>query len=228
LRRQVLATLADPDHYRVEGETGDMVADHLGDRGLVIGVFAEDVLVAYGALGLPGPGEVNRGADLPLPASELARVAHVTSAMVAPACRGLRLHPWLVRRRLEIGAGLGRRHFLTTVSPRNHPSWGNLVACGLHVKRLVVTGGGLTRYLVHRELGVTARFEAAAALPCALWDLDRQRAFLACGRWGWARGRDPAGQPCLMFAPPILTPDPEASGPEASGPEAPRSREPRP
>jgi GNAT superfamily N-acetyltransferase len=206
LRRQVLATLADPDHYRVEGEVGDMVAEHLGGRGLVIGVFdpAVDGLIAYGALGLPGPGDANRGADLPLPPSEWPRVAHLTSSMVLPAYRGHQLHRWLLERRLEVGAELGRRHFLTTVSPRNHPSWGNLVANGLYIKRLVVVGGGLVRCLVHRDLAVTARFDADAATPCALSDHDRQRELLRDGQWGWEKGRGPAGQPCMMFGHPLF------------------------
>ncbi len=205
LRRQVLASLPDPDYYRIEGETGDMLTDHLGDRGFVIGVFnPEGALMAYSALGLPGPGDVNRGTDLPLPASEWPQVAHLTSAMVAPSHRGHKLHLWLLEQRLEIGARLGRRHFLTTVSPRNHPSWGNLVAHGVHIKRLIMVRG-LVRCLVHRDLAATVRFDAAAGIPCDLADIDRQRELLACGQWVWDKGRSPTGQPCMMFGHPLFS-----------------------
>ncbi len=208
MRRQVLASLSDPDYYRIEGETGDMVAEHLGPRGLVIGVFdpQKDALIAYGALGLPGPGDMNRGADLPLPAAEWPSVAHLASTMVLPAYRGHRLHRWLLERRLKIGAERGRRHFLTTVSPRNHPSWGNLVAGGLYIKRLVVVGDGLVRGLAHRDLRMEVRFDAAAAIPCDVSDLDRQRALLADGQWVWDKGRTATGHPCMIFGRPMIRP----------------------
>ena len=132
LRRLVLESLPHPDYYRVEGESSDFVAKILtpGSKahGLILGVFQKEILMAYGALEFPGPGEVNRGVDLSLPVDQLPLVAHMTSAMVAPSHQGRGLHDFLIAARLEAGVAQGRRHFLTTVSPRNHPSWGNLVA----------------------------------------------------------------------------------------------------
>ncbi len=200
LRQHVLETLENPDYYRVEGETGDWITDHFAGRGVVIGIFAEKALVAYGALGLPGPGEPNRGADLPLPPTEWPWVAHLTSVMVAPSHRGYALHPWLLAQRLKIGTERGRRHFLTTVSPRNHPSWGNLVAHGVYIKRLIQVGD-LVRCLVHRDTAETVRFEGAETCPC--WDFDRQRALLADGQWVWGKDEGSDGQALMRFGRPI-------------------------
>ncbi len=206
LRRAVVAALDDPNLYRLEAEAPGMIANHLGDKGVIIGVFAEGALIAYGALGLPGSGDLNRGTDLGLPEAELPLVAHLQSAMVLPAYRGRRLHRWLLDQRVAVGTDLGRRHFFTTVAPHNHPSWGNMVSRGLFVKGLVVVGGGAVRCLLHRDLQVTAQFDGSAAIQCALPDLGRQRTLLAAGLWVWDKGRSPTGEPCMVFGHPTLMP----------------------
>lgn len=150
-RRAVIATLADPDHYNIAGEVGDFVLDHLGPRGLTAGIFHGETLVAYGAIGLPGPGDPNRGIDMGLPESEWGQVAHMASAMAAPDMRGRGLHHWLIDWRIAVADAFGKRHLLTTVSTRNHASWGNLATHGLHPKRRLTIGPGLIRFLVHRD-----------------------------------------------------------------------------
>ena len=121
--------------------------------------------------------------------------------MVAPSHRGYTLHPWLLAQRLRIGAERGRRHFLTTVSPRNHPSWGNLVAHGVYIKRLIHVGD-LVRCLVHRDTAMTVRFEGSEI--CSYLDFDRQRALLADGQWVWGKDEGSDGQVLMRFGRPIL------------------------
>ncbi|PWC37539.1 GNAT family N-acetyltransferase [Azospirillum sp. TSO35-2] len=189
-RVRVVATLEDPDHYRMAGEVGNFVADHLGDRGLTAGVFRGGRLVAYGALGLPGADDPNRGRDLDLPEAELGSVAHMSSAMVDPSERGRGLHHRLIDWRIEVAEALGRRHLLTTVSPRNHCSWGHLAGHGIYPKRLVRVGGDLVRLLVHRDFTTDPIFDPATAELVAIEDL--------AGRWdvferGHVWGRVAAG-----------------------------------
>ncbi len=174
-RLRVVATLADPDHYRMAGEVGNFVADHLGDKGVTAGIFRGDRLIAYGALGLPGPDDPNRGRDLDLPEDELALVAHMSSAMVAPEERGRGLHHRLIDWRLEVAQALGRRHLLTTVSTRNHCSWGHLASHGLYPERLIRVGGDLVRLLVHHDVLAEPAFDPASAVLVAVEEL--------CGRW---------------------------------------------
>lgn len=174
-RVRVVATLDDPDHYRMVGEVGNFVADHLGDKGVTAGIFRDGRLVAYGALGLPGPDDPNRGRDLDFTDDELAQVAHMSSAMVDASERGRGLHHRLIDWRLEVSQALGRRHLLTTVSPRNHRSWGHLANHGLYPRRLVRVGGDLVRLLVHLDVQTTPIFDNATAELVPVEEL--------CGRW---------------------------------------------
>lgn len=186
-RRRVVETLDDPDHYRMAGEVGDFVADHLGRRGLTAGIFLGDAMVAYGALGLPGPGDPNRGRDLPLPEDELPLVAHMSSAMVDPAVRGRGLHHRLIVWRLAAATALGRRHVLTTVSPRNHRSWGHLASHGLYPVRLVRVGGDLVRLLVHRDALASPVFDTATAALVPVEELGGRWDVFDGGQQVWAR-----------------------------------------
>lgn len=195
-RVRVVATLEDPDHYRMAGEVGNFVADHLGDRGLTAGIFRQDGhsgsrLVAYGALGLPSGDDPNRGRDLDLPEAELPWVAHMSSAMVDPSERGRGLHHRLIDWRIEVAEALGRRHLITTVSTRNHRSWGHLAGHGIYPKRLIRVGGDLVRLLVHRDFAADPVFDTASAELVAVEEL--------AGRWdvferGHVWGRVAAGE----------------------------------
>ncbi|CBS86358.1 GNAT family N-acetyltransferase [Azospirillum lipoferum] len=183
-RVRVVATLEDPDHYRMAGEVGNFVADHLGEKGLTAGIFRHEGrsgdgsggrLVAYGALGLPSGKDPNRGRDLDLPEAELPWVAHMSSAMVDPSERGRGLHHRLIDWRIEVAEALGRRHLITTVSTRNHRSWGHLAGHGIYPKRLVRVGGDLVRLLVHRDFTADPIFDTASAELVAVEEL--------AGRW---------------------------------------------
>ncbi|WP_042701460.1 hypothetical protein [Azospirillum sp. B506] len=184
-RVRVVSMLEDPDHYRMVGEIGDFVADHLGCGGLTAGIFRKGALVAYGALGLPADGDANRGRDLDLPEAELCRVAHLSSAMVDPGERGRGLHHRLIDWRIAVAEALGRRHLVTTVSARNHRSWSHLTAHGLYPKRLVRVGGDLVRLLLHRDLTGDPVFDPASAELVAVEDLaDRWDIFERGQVWG--------------------------------------------
>lgn len=190
-RRRIVATLDDPDHYRVAGEVGDFVTDHLNRRGVTVGLFLGPELVAYGALGLPGPDDPNRGRDLPLPESDLPRVAHLSSAMVDPTLRGRGLHHRMIDWRLAVADGIGRRHTLTTVSPRNHRSWGHLAAHGVCPKRLIDVGakggGGLLRLLVHRDAAALPVFDPASASLVPVEELAGRADLFDRGERVWCR-----------------------------------------
>ncbi len=186
-RLSVVATLDDPDHYRMAGEVGNFVADHLGDKGLTAGIFRDGRLIAYGALGLPGPDDPNRGRDLGLPEDELPLVAHMSSAMVEVGERGRGLHHRLIDWRLEVAHTLGRPHLLTTVSPRNHRSWGHLAEHGLLPRRLVQVGGDLVRLLVHRDARVDPALDTTTALLVPVETLGSRWDVFDRGGRVWAR-----------------------------------------
>lgn len=207
-RARIVAGLPDPDFYRMAGESGDFVRDHLSGPdggGVVAGVFDQSgEMAAYGALGLPQPGMLNRGEQLGLPVGELPLVAHISSAMVRPDWHGNGLHHRLLDWRISVAALSGRRHLLTTVSPRNHQSWGHLAAHGILAKRLIDVGGGLIRLLVHRDLtrAPQAVADLAAHRRIAVERLADQSALFDAGCWLWRRERQ-GDAVFAVLAPPI-------------------------
>lgn len=188
-RLSVVERLADPDHYRMAGEVGDFVAEHLGLVGLTAGVFDGPRMAAYGALTLPDADGFNRGHDFGLEGVELEHVAHVASAMVDPDYRSKGLHHRLIDWRIALAGALGRWHLFTTVSPRNHQSWGHLAAHAIYPKRLIQVGNGLMRLLVHRDLRGRPSIDPDALEVCPVDALSLRRDLFDDGFWVWGRCR---------------------------------------
>ena len=216
MRRLVIGTLGDPDHYVPEDDR--FVIDHLGAAGQTYGVFDGSDLVAYGAIGLPGPGHENLGEALGLSEAQWPAVGHLASAMVRPGKRGIGLHRWLIQQRMDALAKRGRRHLIAMVSPRNWASWHNLSRYGFYVKRIATMYGSLTRYLMHRDAAAAPVVFASPVSHCPAEDIETQRRLLADGYWGvdpelagltvpmigYARPLSVAGHPSPM--PPPLSP----------------------
>ncbi|WP_431854346.1 GNAT family N-acetyltransferase [Azospirillum sp.] len=189
LRGRVIQTLDHPDFYQPAAEYGNFVTDHLNVAGVTVGLFLGTELVAFGALGLPGagPDTVNRGRDLPLPEAELLQVAHLSSAMVDPNLRGRGLHHWTIDWRLGVADRIGRRHALTTASPRNHRSWGHLAAHGLYPRRLIGVNSGILRLLMHRDSMAEPVFDPATASLVTVEDLADRADLFERGEQVWCR-----------------------------------------
>lgn len=163
LRREVVSRqLPDPNCYRVEAESPDFPPSHLGphgpgEKGVIAGLFSDGgELIAYAALTLPRPGEVNHGDALGLPPDQRDQVAYLASAMVRADWRGRGLHHGLVIWRLQLAAALGRRHAIAATWPGNYQSWGHFCAHGMLGERLILVGEGLLRLAAHRDLAAPA------------------------------------------------------------------------
>lgn len=199
LRLEVVSRqLADPNCYRLEAESPDFPASHLGqagtgEKGLIAGLFDDaGVLIGYGALTLPGPGEPTRADLLDLPSAQRSLVAYLASAMVRADWQHHGLHHALVEWRLELAGALGRRHAVSAVWPGNHQSWGHLLAHGLRGKKLARVEKGLLRLVVHRDLAVPPPLPDPLSLrliPLAL--LPDQMVLFEEGYWLWRRLRRP-------------------------------------
>ncbi|NYZ17578.1 GNAT family N-acetyltransferase [Azospirillum sp. RWY-5-1] len=211
-RLGVVERLADPDHYRMAGEVGDFVSEHLGLIGLTAGIFDGNRMAAYGALTLPDAAGFNRGHDFGLAGAELEHVAHVASAMVDPDYRGLGLHHRLIDWRLALAGMLQRWHLFTTVSPRNHQSWGHLAAHAIYPKRLIQVGNGLMRLLVHRDLRQRASIDPEALEVCPVDALSLRRDLFDDGYWVWGRCRMEGRVLALLARPRREAPAPVPAG----------------
>lgn len=185
----------------VAHDSDDFFRERLGPRGRILGLFAAGELVAYGVLGLPGPGQPSFADDLPqpLPAEQ---VAEIDGVAVRPDLRGNGLQRLLVRWRLAEAAG--RSLALSTAAPGNRYSLANLLACGFEAVALRRKYEGAWRFLLARPLPASPdRPIPAEARPIPLERLEEQQALLQAG---WRGCCLLAGPPRLLYRPPASLP----------------------
>jgi len=202
LHQAVLRALPDPGLFRLFGGAESFLADHLGARGRSLGVFAHDVLVGYGALTRPAPGDIdNYAGDLGWPAERAGRVALLSAAMVHPAHRTRGLHRVLIASRIALARELGVPELLVRAAPANAVSRRTLLSFGFAVAWLGVQREGSLRHVLWRPIDRPAWTAPAAGEPALSWaaadDLQEQQRLLAEGFLG-VRMR--AGDPALGFA----------------------------
>jgi len=180
LHRLVLS--GTPPHL-LAAETDAFFADHMARIGRILGLFAEERLIAYGVLGLPGTGNPSLADDLGW-AAERPRVAHIDGISVRPEWRGNRLQRVLTAWRLREAAAVGRTLVITTVAPGNAASLCNILAEGLTIRALRQKYGGW-RYLMARDLTGPLAPPPAAGRWIDAADIDAQERLLAGGAFGW-------------------------------------------
>lgn len=195
LHRLVLA--GTPAHL-LAAETDAFFADHLSRIGRILGLFAEEVLIAYGVLGLPGPSDPSLADDLGW-AAERPRVAHIDGISVLPAWRGNRLQRVLIAWRLREAAAAGRSLVITTVAPGNTASLRNALAEGLTIHALRQKYGGW-RYLMACDLKSPVVPPLAGGRWVDAADIETQSRLLAAGAVGWKAEPGEAGMR-VWFAP---------------------------
>lgn len=96
------AALPDPGGFRLFGGAERFFHDHLGTRGVSLGVFDAAGLVAYGAITRPAYTDIdNYARDAGWPAERAAHMVTLSAAFVHPRARGAGLHQQLIRARLD-------------------------------------------------------------------------------------------------------------------------------
>lgn len=185
LHSAALQGVADPVMLRPDSR--QFFHDHIARKGVTIGAFANDRLIAYGILALPRPDDANFGQDVGLPRHELAAVSHIDGITVDPAWRGNGLQRSFVRMRLGLATAFGRDHALATISPRNYYSWRNLTAVGFRIKGMKVKYNLGWRFILHRRLDGT-RDDGPPSVRFHYLDIDDsggQNDLLRRGFWGY-------------------------------------------
>jgi hypothetical protein len=170
-------------------ETDAFFADHVDRKGRILGLFAEDRLIAYGVLGLPGPQDPNFGSDLGLSADAQENVAHLDGASIAPEWQGNALHRRLIAWRLDEARATGRTIALSTAAPGNLPSLNNLLPEGLTIRAIRSKFGG-TRYILRRDLDRARPDVPSGGSWIATDDLPAQEKALEDGQIGWMLSKD--------------------------------------
>lgn len=180
-------------------ESDEFFRHHAGPGGRIVGLFAEETLIAYGVLGLPAPQEESFADQFGLSPAERAAAATIDGASVSERWRGNGLQKHLVSLRLVAAQDAGRRIALSTVSPANLPSLANLLAAGLTIRALRSAFGGL-RFLVRRDLDAPPPVPPVSGHWIDLADIDAAGAALAAGERGWVLSQA-AAAPRIWYAP---------------------------
>jgi ribosomal protein S18 acetylase RimI-like enzyme len=118
----------------------------------IIGVTADEELIAFSIIRIPGLADDSLGKDLNLRDEELIKVAHLQAAAVHPAYRGNGLQRKLTSVHLRVIKEMGYEHVCCTVSPKNPVSLANYLSCGLAIEGLRPKMLGWWRYILHKSI----------------------------------------------------------------------------
>lgn len=118
----------------------------------VIGTISGGGLIGYSIICVPGNRDLNLGAHISLPESELKKVAHLQAVAVHPSCRGSGLQRLMIEKHLALLKGTRYEHVCCTVSPRNPLSLRNLMSQGFFIRGLKPMFSGWCRYIMHQNL----------------------------------------------------------------------------
>jgi hypothetical protein len=185
LQKIICGNLQRPD--LLQSFTKDFMKQHLGDSGVVLGVFVKERLIAFRNLYYPDPNdsEWNLGIDLNLAEDQLTKVVNFQMVCVHPDFRGNRLALMLNRMALQILRERGTHpHVCATVSPYNIWNIPVLLTTGFHIARLKIKYGDKVRYIVHQDLYNRRRFDDDSAVDVCLDDLNTQMRLLDAGFYG--------------------------------------------
>jgi GNAT superfamily N-acetyltransferase len=183
----------------VKPEKKKFFEDLLGGRGRLIGIEDDARLVAYGVLQHDLHADDNPREQLGvLPEFLLLKLA---GSGVDHRYRGMGLQRLLIEERIALAGD--RALTFATAAPLNHPSWINLLSCGLTVRALQYRYGGYPRFLMARSgaaLIDSAPDHGHPGLEIASDDLVRQS---ECLSNGWRGIEAVENSPVIRYRPMI-------------------------
>lgn len=165
--------------------------DALYSGGKILGVFtAEEALIAYRYISLPGDSAENLGRDIWLPSRELERVVHLETTVVHPDYRGNKLQKRTLDKVFELIEPMDVSHVMCTISPFNVYSLKNIMSGGLRIKALkkkygdAEGGNGMWRFILHRDLKSEQLMRAMDSKAVRMEALETQQALIHEGYVG--------------------------------------------
>lgn len=165
----------------------DFMCQHLRNKGRIIGVFADQGLIAFRALYFPDidDHEWNLGYDIGLQGSELAKVANLQMVCVNPLYRGNQLGLKMNRHAIRfLKEETDYIHLCATVHPRNHWNVRILMKSGFVIRNLKEKYGGKLRYIVYQNLREPIKIKSKGKVLVKHMDIDEQKKLLKRGFLG--------------------------------------------
>ncbi|WP_419954496.1 GNAT family N-acetyltransferase [Neobacillus niacini] len=157
----------------------------LEGKGLMIGAFAGNKLIAFRALLIPPIDEDHLGRDIGLPDHELPKVLYQEISNVLPNFRGNHLQKTLATVIMdELGSEVQPfRYICCTVAPFNIPSLKDKFAQGMQIAALKEKYGGNLRYIFVKNLKEAEEqtIPYRESITITMGDIETQQQLLAQG-----------------------------------------------
>ncbi|MFH2047725.1 MAG: hypothetical protein ABIK92_21580 [Pseudomonadota bacterium] len=167
--------------------TLDFMKEHLGSKGVIIGVIFENKLIAFRNIYFPDADEKewNLGIDLGFAKNILHKVANLQMVCVHPFYRGNSLAMIMNRHAIKMIKISGTYdHICATVSPYNYWNLKILLESGFVIKKLTTKYGDKLRYIVHLDLKNPLCCEPGYTEYVSLTDFTRQHKLHSKGWYG--------------------------------------------
>lgn len=123
--------------------------EHIEKQGFtIVARDEEEKIIGFCIIRIPGAAEDNLGSYLSLSAEEMKKVAHMESAVVSLAVRGLGLQREMMSYAEELLKDTPYTYLMATVHPENLASQKSLLSLGYEIITTVEKYGGLTRNIL--------------------------------------------------------------------------------
>ncbi|PQZ54919.1 MULTISPECIES: N-acetyltransferase [Bacillus] len=158
----------------------------LEGKGMMIGSFIENELIAFRALLIPPIDDEHLGLDIGLPESQLHRVIYQEISNVHPNCRGNGMQKILATVIMdELQKEDSKYDYVCcTVAPFNIPSLKDKFAQGMEIAALKEKYGGSMRYVFVKELRENKETDWKDVKNVAMSDFSGQKKLLTEGYRG--------------------------------------------
>jgi hypothetical protein len=177
----------------------------LEGKGLIIGAYLNEKLIAFRALLIPTIDEDHLGRDIGLPENELEKVLYQEISNVLPAFRGNQLQKILAGVIME---EVGKekqpyRYICCTVAPFNIPSLKDKFAQGMKIAALKEKYGGNLRYIFVKDLEENEDKEAPIQenIRMKMGDTEGQKRIISQGWQGIRMEEEERGTYCVVYEP---------------------------
>jgi len=185
LQAMIVQNLPSPD--LLQPFSPDFMSQHVRNKGRIIGVLADNELIAFRALYFPDMDdhEWNLGFDIGLQDSELSKVANLQMVCVNPLYRGNQLGLKMNRHAIRfLKEETDYIHLCATVHPRNHWNVRVLMKSGFVIRNLKEKYGGKLRYIVYQNLREPIKIMSSGEVLVKHMDIDEQKKVLKRGFLG--------------------------------------------
>lgn len=185
----VLQNLKDPEIYHPASR--GILKEYLSETGFALGVVADDGLIGFGCIHIPGDEQENLGRDIGLSIEDLNKVAQLQFSFIHPDYRGYSLQYKLIKYFLDVIKDTGYLHVLCTVSPKNYHSLHNAFQRGFLIKEIKEKFDGLLRCIMYKDLSTDANPALKDVVRVRSSDIEGQKKLLSEGFFGFNASKGP-------------------------------------